>query len=82
MRGFAARGARSGVVAEENSASRRRHLALDSLARVAHARRPIQITIESFGIAPRLAPAHARGHPASIAVRGHDRGGRPTTSPA
>ena len=35
-----------------------------------HARRSIEITTKSLGIAPAGAPAHARGHPTSIAVRG------------
>jgi len=35
---------------------------LGEIARREHARRSIEIAIESFGIAPRRAPAHARGH--------------------
>jgi hypothetical protein len=35
-----------------------------------HARRSIQFAIQSLGISPKAPPAHARGHRASIAVRG------------
>jgi len=34
---------------------------LRQIARCEHVRQPVKITIESFGIAPHGAPAHARG---------------------
>ena len=44
--------------------------ALEGVAHPEHARRPIEITTKSFGIAPGVSRAHARGHRTSIAVRG------------
>jgi len=51
---------------------------LGKTARREHARRAIEIPIQSLDIAPRGAPAHARGSP----IRGQRCSGLPTTSPA
>ena len=45
-------------------------LALESVARREHARQPIPVANQSLGCSPAVPPAHARGHPVSIAVRG------------
>jgi hypothetical protein len=81
MRGFAIaeRRSRSSRVKSSRSASPTR--ALEGLARREHARRSAEITIHSFGFAPGGARAHAREHPASIAMRGQFRVARPLHRP-
>ena len=42
---------------------------LDSIGSREHVRGPTELATKSFGIAQAFSPAHARGHPPSIAVR-------------
>jgi hypothetical protein len=79
---FADRGAKSPSVASESAAVRRPDLGLVSLDDREHARRAFESSINSLGISPVNAPAHARGYPAPITIRGPSRSARPTTSPA
>lgn len=64
------------------SSAHRPDLALESGRHRGHARWLVQIATESLGIAPHGAPAHARGHRTSIAVRGWDALGSATYFPA
>jgi hypothetical protein len=58
------------LIARDDSAKPPPALALDGLGVRELARRSIEIAIESLGIARAGAPAHARGHPTSLAIRG------------
>jgi hypothetical protein len=57
----------AGIAADGFAESRPIH-ALDSLGVREHVRRSVEIAMQSLGIAPAGAPAHARGHPTSRAV--------------
>jgi hypothetical protein len=68
--GVTVRCAKSALVEADGVALRWPDRGLESAALDEHAHRAIECSMESFGIALGIPPAHARGHPSSIAVRG------------